>query len=178
MLEPLHSLLIGFFSFSFTLTKRLLSSNHHEQGFGNIIPRFCKLIKLQYINENLILLLRCTFKVTVVLVALFRINFIKYSFNRKPNLVTSERDLMVLLFLPLVIMSLASNRIYVANTITKHFLMMYAKELNCAAPNNSLKIKLCAVNYRCLHVFFSRFNKLNAISYPRLLLSEHCIRSK
>lgn len=69
-----------------------------------------------------------------------------------------------LLLLPSVIMALVSNRIYAANTVVKHFLIWNVREMKSTAPNNSVRINLCAINYRSLQSFFADFNRLNAIN--------------
>lgn len=145
----------------------------YYRGLESITRRFCKLIMLQSGKDNLILLSRCTLKVTVVFAALCRANFWKYLRNARPGLSIWEQALMMLLLIPFVIMALASNRIYVVNTVAKHYLSMYAEALKSSSSSNALKIKLCAMNYQCVNIFFDRFNKLNAINL--LVILGFCI---
>ena len=144
-------------------------NEEYYQGFESIKPLFRKLIKLQNFKQNLVLLLCCTVKVSVVFVIILKVNFAKYYHNRKPKMTEWERVSMILLFLPFVILSLASNRIYVANTIVKQYLMMYVKDLKSPTTHKALKIQLFAIKYQNLQEFFTRFNKSNAINFLVIL---------
>lgn len=148
-------------------------ADHHQRGFGGIKRLFCKLIEIQSLKDNLVLLLRCTMKMTVVFVGLFYTSYKKYTHRMKAKLTLSEQCLEFFLYLPFIIMALASNRIYIANNVVKRLLTINACELKTAAPDDALSIKLCAINHSRFNSFFVAFNKRNAINL--LVILSFCL---
>lgn len=140
-----------------------------QRVFGEIEIIFRRIIDLQILKENFVLLMRCTLKGLVIFSGQFYLNFRKFYYNMNSNLSMWEKPLIAFPFLPYIIMSLASNRIYVANAVVKNFLMKNLNDLKSAAPNTSLKIKLCAMNYRRAHCVFVDFNRRNQVNLLAIL---------
>lgn len=136
----------------------------NQEGFDELKRLTRKLIQRQNIRDNLILLLQCSLKISTLLSGLIYFSYRKYITRAKSGLQMPEKAFIAVLFLPFVILSLASNRIYVANTVVKHSLAWNAQQMKSTALPDSLKLKLCAINYRRVHSFFADFNKLNAIN--------------
>lgn len=158
----------------FIFANETFKADHHQRGFGEMKLFFCKLIEIQSFNDNFILLVRCTVKMVVVFVALFQVSHGKYTRRLKTNLTAWEMVLSYILYLPFIIMALASNRIYVANNVVKRFLIMNSCMLRAAATtDDALGIKLCAINYSRYHNFFVAFNKRNAINL--LVILSFCL---
>jgi hypothetical protein len=134
--------------------------NADYNGFSEMERMLRDLIKRQNFNDNLTLLMRCTVKVTLIFSGLFYVKFTMNNFHINRNLMTWEKALVPLLYLPIIILSLASNRIYVANSIVKQCLLMNASNLK----PSEMQVKHCTVVYMRLHSFFVRFNKFNAIN--------------
>lgn len=127
---------------------------HHELG-----RMFGELIKHQNLNENFILLMRCTMKDVLIFVGLFRLVYEKCSLHTYRDLSAHERPLKLFLFLPNIVMTLVSNRIYVAYAVIKHFLMKNASDLQSTALHKIVNIKLCVVNFSRVHSAFVNFNE-------------------
>jgi hypothetical protein len=140
--------------------------NENYDGFNDIERMLRGLIKRQNFNDNLMLLLRCTTKVTVIFSGLFFLNYRVINIHSCGNLMTWEKVLALLLHLPLITFALASNRIYVANVIVKQFLLMNANGLK----TGKLQMNNFAVMHSRLHEFFTKFNNFNSIN----LLSVVC----
>lgn len=158
------------FAFNWLLLLIILGGKTTSSDYQrDILSMFRKLIKLQSLNDNLILLLRCTLKDAVIFAMLFRVTYGKYSRHASSHLGMWERHLWVFLFLPNVVMTLASNRIYVANAVVKHYLMKIARDLKSTAPNRAMNINFSAINYRRVHRVFTRFNGNNAINLLAIL---------
>lgn len=157
----------------FIFANEIFNADHHQRGFGEMKRLFFKLIELQSLNDNFILLMRCTVKMALVFALLFYTTFKKYNHRMKAKLSTWEQFLSLFLYLPLIIMALTSNRIYVANNLVKRLLMMNARKLKAADPDDANSIKLCAVNYIRFHSFFVAFNKRNAINL--LVIFAFCV---
>lgn len=139
-------------------------ADSNQQGFGEIKRLMRKLTQLQTTRDNLILLLKCALKMTLMLSGLVYFSYRKYMLRAKRGLQMPEKAFIVVLFLPFVILSLASNRIYVANTVVRQFLEWNTNQSKSTALADSRRMKLCAINYSRLHRFFADFNKLNAIN--------------
>lgn len=139
------------------------NSDHHRQSFIQMKTFFRKLIKLQTNKENFVLLVRCTLKLLVILEGLLHTGYNKYMFNvRRDMPIWEKRFSVIVILLPFVIMALASNRIFVANTTIK--LLLIQLMVNSKAKDQKLKIELLSVNYANLHSFFHQFNRLNAVN--------------
>lgn len=140
--------------------------NENYDGFNDIELMLRELIKRQNFNDNLMLLLRCTAKVTVIFSGLFFLNQRVMNLHSRKDLMAWEKALTLLLHLPLITFALASNRIYIANSIVKQLLLMNAHGLKL----NQLHMKQTAIIHSRLHSFFTEFNKFNSIN----LLSVVC----
>lgn len=136
------------------------SLNVNNNGFSDMERMLRELIKRQNFNDNLMLLLRCTAKVTVIFSGLFALNYRIMNIHSSKNLMAWEKALAVVLHLPLVTFALASNRIYVANSIVKQFLLMNASGLK----SSELHVKHSAIIHGRLHSFFTEFNDFNSIN--------------
>jgi hypothetical protein len=134
--------------------------------FNDIERTMRGLIKRQNFNDNLMLLLRCTLKVAVIFSGLFFLNYRVMNMHSKKSLMVWEKVLALVLHLPLITFALASNRIYVANSIVKQLLLMNAS----GSKSNELQMKHFAIVHSRLHRFFTEFNKCNSIN----LLSVVC----
>lgn len=154
----------------FILGKRTPNVNNCERDVQSM---FRKLVEHQSLNDNLILLIRCTLKNAVIFAMLFRLTYGKYSRHVNSNLGVYERHLWMFLFLPNVIMTLASNRIYVDNTVVKHFLMKIVSDLKSSAPNRVININYCAINYSRVHRAFTRSGKNNGFNL--LVILSFCL---
>lgn len=152
----------------FVLVSRMFTDDN-QAGFTEIELMFRKLIKLQNFHDNLILLMRCTLKDALVFGGMFFVNYGKYKLHTNKNLSAWEKSLQPLLFLPFIILSLASNRIYVANVVVKHFLMRNLSDLESTAANKTLQIKLGAINYSRVHSAFVDSSKHGAINLLAIL---------
>lgn len=157
----------------FIFANETFDSDYHQRGFGSIERLFRKLIELQSLKDNLILLMRCTLKMVVVFWGLLYVSYGKYSFLLKSNISQLDEALIPLLYLPFVVMTLASNRIYVANTVVKHLLAIDKKILKLSKLDDAVKIRLGAINYGMIHDFFVEFNKRNAINL--LVIVSFCL---
>lgn len=133
--------------------------NEDYDGFNDIERMLRGLIKRQNFNDNLMLLLRCTTKLTVIFSGLFFLNNRVINMHSSKNLTTWEKALALLLHLPQIAFALTSNRIYVANSIIKQLLLMNANNFE----SNELQIKRYAIMHSRLHRTFTRFNKFNSI---------------
>lgn len=161
------------FTFNWLLLVFILGneiSSTDSCSFAEIEKMFRKLIKLQSLNNNLSLLMRCTLKFSVVFIGLIRINYVKYSRHFVKNLSDWEKaPAMFLILIPFIILTLTSNRIYVANTLVKYFLMKNASALKSTTRRTAMQMKYCAINYTSLHSFFAAFNKSNSINLLAVL---------
>lgn len=153
----------------FILGSRALNNNSRQRDIQSMLR---KLIELQSLSDNLILLIRCTLKDAVIFAILFRLTYGKYSRHYNSNLGVYERHLWVFLFLPIVTMTLASNRIYVDNAVVKHFLMKIVSDLKLSAPNRVININYCAINYSRVHRAFTRSSRKNGINL--LVVLSYC----
>lgn len=149
------------------------NANKHQGWFEQLKVLLSKLIEQQTFKENFTLFIHCTLKLATTLSILLTISFRMLNANIKRYVPFHERCLIVFLLLPFIVMSLASNRIYVANTIVKRFLLRKAKELRSMTTDGAVKIKLCAINYRYMHMFFDDFNGSNGINL--LIIISFCI---
>lgn len=129
-------------------------------GFSEMERMLRELIKRQNFNDNLTLLMRCTLKGTLIFSGLFSMKLKVYSIHTNRNLMTWEKALVPLLYLPFVILTLTSNRIYVANCIVRQWLTKSASEFK----STQLQMKEYSIIRSHLHDFFMKFNKLNAIN--------------
>lgn len=136
----------------------------NNQAFGEITQLCCRLIELQSLGDNLILVTRFTLKATILFIGVFQTSYQKYTLKMKTNLTSLENVMLSLVFLPFVILTLTSNRIYVANTIIKHCLIQNAAKVKTPAINSKTRIELSTINYRRLHRIFLEFNKSNQIN--------------
>lgn len=137
------------------------NSIHHHQTISQMGQMFYKLVELQGWRENFSFLIRCTGKLSVSLVVAAYAGYLKCMQNTGRDLPMWEKRLFVAVIqLPFVIMHLASNRIYVANTIIKQLLIRLT--FNSKSQDQYININLCSVNYGYLHDFFTKFNRLNA----------------
>lgn len=153
----MNCLLIGIIYFNevFNMKGHLRVSCQLENMFKDLISQ-------QNFKQNLVLLFRCSVKLTVILYALMYASAGKFKWRLKRNLEAWERNFVVVLMLPFVILTFTLNRIYVANTVTKQLLVIEANKLVEKQGNKALKIAQCSVSYKNLHNFFEEFNKLNA----------------
>lgn len=156
----------------FIFANETFDSDDNQREFESIERLFRMLIELQSVKDNLVLLMRCTVKLAVF-VGLMYTSYGKYEFLMKLNLSKWEEALTPLLYLPFVILYLASSRIYAANIVVKHFLKVNENELKALAPDDAVKIKLSAINYKHIHEFFAEFNKRNAINL--LVIISFCL---
>lgn len=122
---------------------------------------FRGLISQQSFKENFVLLIRCSAKLAVILYALMYVSIGKYKWRLKRNLEAWERNFVIVLMLPFVILTFTLNRMYVANTVTRQLLVKEASKIE-GKQDKALKISQCSVSYMNLHNFFEEFNKLNA----------------
>lgn len=118
------------------------AQNEKSTKFKSVIS---KLIHFQTFRENVQLLVRCTFKMTLTLSLLLYLSYQKYKFNIKSNLSEWENYLLFVLLLPFVVFSLTSNQIYCCNAVIFQLLKR----------NNSNHIKNGAVSYRSAHDYFN-----------------------
>lgn len=144
------------FAFNWTLLISIYSNELSFRGFGNLKTLFTYLINMQSPKRNMILLLRCTIKGFFLGCALITLNFKKYSRLKNKNLNPEDECLMFFLLLPFFVLILATNRIYIANTVVKHFLVAF--------KDNQLNMKYFGSNYGRLHDFFESFNKSNSMN--------------
>lgn len=149
------------FAFNWILLISIFSNELSFQGFENVKKLFSYLINMQGPKRNLVLLLRCTIKGSILSCALITLNFKKYSRLKNKNLNPEDECLIFFLLLPFFVLILASNRIYIANTVVKHFLVAF--------KNNQLNIKYFGSNYGRLHDFFESFNKSNSMNLVTIL---------
>lgn len=149
------------FAFNWILLVSIYSNEISFRGYRNLQSLFHVLIEVQSLKQNLILLLKCTLKAAVLGSVLLKLNVSKYNRLKKRNLGPHDENLMFFLLLPFFVMILASNRIYMANTVVKHFLVIF--------KHNQLSIKYFERNYGRLHDFFVSFNKANSINFATIL---------
>lgn len=133
---------------------------------------FRKLVSRNNLSQNFKILFRCTFKFVVILSGLLYVSVIKYKFRMKKNLAEWETHFVYCLLFPVIVLTLASNRIHVVNTIIWQELTRNSRDMK-DTNNNSTKVELCAVNYKYLHEFFVSFNKLNAVNIVAII--SYCI---
>lgn len=110
------------------------------------------------------LLLKFLSKFLVVVLSLIRTSFGNYAYSTKSHLTTTDFAMMPFIFLPFVLLSLASNRSFVANIVIQHSLKKNAQQIKSTGTEKALQFQVTAINYRCLHKFFSDFNSSNAIN--------------
>lgn len=85
---------------------------------SKIFDYFLNLLRIQSLRENIFTLLRCSLKFLVVDVILIKFNYDKFVHWKKDELTLLES----VSNLPFIIVALASNRIYIANTIVNQYL--------------------------------------------------------
>lgn len=135
---------------------------NNERASGGIKRLFSRLIELQSLNDNLILVTRFMLKAAVVFIGVFRPSYQKYTLKMKTNLTAVETVMLSFVFLPFMILILASNRIYVGNTIIKRCLIKNADKVK--SMDATTRMTLSAINYRRLHKIFIKFNKSNQMN--------------
>lgn len=139
-----------------------------HQSYKEIETWFSRLVKRQSLKQNFVLLCRCSLK-GLLLASMLQANYAKVIFGLRNSLEPWERCLMFFILQPFIALCLASNRIYVANTIVKHFLILNSKELELNTSDYRQKLKLSAISYRRLHEFFIAFHKVNVINLIAIL---------
>lgn len=144
----------------FIFTNEMFINN--QRASGGIKQLFSRLIELQSLNDNLILVTRFMLKAAVVFIGVFRTSYQKYTLKMKTNLTAIENIMLSFVFLPFIILVLASNKIYVGNIIIKHCLIRNAKKVK--SIDATTRIMLSTINYRRLHKIFLEFNKSNQIN--------------
>lgn len=143
--------------------------SNKQASFDDFKALFDYLIKSQNLTDNIKLLMRCTLKCVVVFLGLFHTSYKKYTLKMTQNLTMLETTLMSFLFLPFVVFVLATNRIYVTNTVIKQCLITNVKRVNFLEKDFTVKIQALTVNYNSFHRFFLNFNKSNEINLLAVL---------
>lgn len=151
------------FAFNWILLISIYLNELAFQGLGELIDWFNYLVKKQSPKQNFILLLKCTTEATILGSVLIKLNFNKYSRLKNKTLerVLCHECMMFFLLLPFFVLILAANRIYIANTVVKHFLVSF--------KHNQLNMKHFGINYGRLHDFFVSFNKANSMNFLTIL---------
>lgn len=139
-----------------------INANFHRKSF-NMKRMFIKLIEVQSTYRNLLLLFRCTIKFLLIFVMLFYNSLTKYLTNTSARVPPWEKMFsMFILMLPFFVFSLATNRIYVANTVVKLFLER--NDLESLTSEQEMKTEIRSINYKHVHELFNNFNRSNAIN--------------
>lgn len=149
-----------------------LNASNNRRSFCQFQSLFRKLLSRNNLSQNFDILFRCTFKFVVILSGLLYVSVIKYKFRMKRNLAEWETHFIYCLLFPMIVLSLASNRVHVVNTIIWKLLIRNSRDMK-DTKNNSTKADFCAVNYKYLHEFFISFNKLNAFNIVAII--SYCI---
>lgn len=123
-----------------------------------------QLIEHQSAKQNCLLLLKFLLKFLVVSVSLIRTSIGNYSYSMKSRLTTVDFLMVPFIVLPFLLLTLASNRIYVANVVVQLSLTRNIQQMKSSRSENAIQIQVSAINYRCLHKFFSDFNSSNSIN--------------
>lgn len=84
---------------------------------SQVFNQFSYLWRHQNWKENFILVAKCSVKILILDFTLLRLNYGKFIFWTKPRLSKLESSLMFFILLPYCVLSFATNRIYVANSI-------------------------------------------------------------
>lgn len=154
----------------FIFTSETLTNKNRRKSFQDLEKLFQMLINHQSSKENFHLLVRCMLKSSVIFAGLFYMSYRKYTIRTNQNLSKSEHALEPFVYLPFVVLSLASGRIYIANIVVKHCLMTSSKAMNSQQFETSVSIKLFAYNYQRLQSFFIKFNNSNQLNLLLILL--------
>lgn len=147
------------FAFNWTLllfiyANETLKPDEQIEKFTKFKSIISKVINFQTFRENVQLLMRCTFKITLTLSLLLYLSYEKYKFNIRRNLSEWENYLLFVLLLPFVVFSLTSNQIYCCNALILQLLKRH----------NNNHLKCCAVSYKFAHDNFKDLNRLNALN--------------
>lgn len=130
-------------------------------GFTEIKVLVHELTKVQSTKQNFVMLLMCTVKVIILGLGTLRVNGGKYFYQMKPDSSFIELCLGFTLLLPFAVMAVASNRIYIANIVTKNRLHQISSKLKNVSMKRHSNFDECNVEYGRLHDFFIDFHASN-----------------
>lgn len=130
-------------------------------GFAEIKVLVHELTKVQSTKQNFFMLLMCSFKAVILGLGTLRVNYGKYSYQMKPDSSFIEECLGITLLLPFAVMAVASNRIYIANVVTKNRLNQISCQMKAVSMKRYSNFDECTVEYRRLHDFFIDFHASN-----------------
>lgn len=146
------------------ITAIALNTFYHTDynGLNEITAPLRDIIDRQSFTENMKFFICIAFRMLFILPRLLYSYYRKYSVNSRRE---ASRGFILILLLPYVLMMLATNRIYIVNSVIKRLMNAATSSRKSSASIDSIReLNLHAIKLGRLHDIFARHNQFNAVN--------------